>query len=83
MSKPQGNIASSSYIAEFSVLRTATEEAQSLRYTMRCIGCTVPSDGTCSTRIFGNNLINTLFLEDSLDHAIPPTILEEDNTSQT
>ena len=34
-SKRQGTIASSTYAAEFSALRTATEEAMSLRYMLR------------------------------------------------
>ena len=55
MSKRQGSIASSTYAAEFSALRTATEEAQSLRYMLRCLGCNVPCDGSCPTKIFGDN----------------------------
>ncbi len=38
ISKRQGSIASSTYAAEFSVLRTATEEAQNLRYMLHCLG---------------------------------------------
>jgi len=56
MSKRQGAIASSTYAAEFSALRTATEEAQSLRYMLRCLGCNIPADGSCPTKIFGDNL---------------------------
>ena len=56
MSKHQGAIASSTYAAEFSALRTATEEAKSLRYMLRCLGCNVPSDGSCPTNVFGDNL---------------------------
>ena len=56
MSKRQGAIASSTYAAEFSALRTATEEAISLRYMLRCLGCNVPADGSCPTKIFGDNL---------------------------
>mmetsp|Transcript_30752 Transcript_30752/g.36558 ORF Transcript_30752/g.36558 Transcript_30752/m.36558 type:complete len:126 (-) Transcript_30752:187-564(-) len=52
----QGSIASSTYAAEFSALRPATEEASSLRYMLRCLGCNVPSDGSSPTRIFGDNL---------------------------
>jgi len=44
MSKRHGSIASSTYAAEFSALRTATEEAMSLRYMLRCLGCNIPSD---------------------------------------
>ena len=56
LSKRQGSIASSTYAAEFSALRTATEEAISLRYMLRCLGCNVPTDGSCPTKIFGDNL---------------------------
>ena len=56
MSKRQGIIASSTYAAELLALRTVTEEAQSLRYMMRLLGYNVPSDGSCPTRIFGDNL---------------------------
>ena len=56
VSKRQGAIATSTYAAEFSALRTATEEAISLRYMLRCLGCNVPSDGSCPTRLFGDNL---------------------------
>ena len=41
MSKRQGAIASSTYAAEFSALRTATEEAKSLHNMLRCLGCMV------------------------------------------
>ena len=56
LSKRQGSIASSTYAAEFSALRTATEEALSLRYMLRCLGCNIPSDGSSPTRVFGDNL---------------------------
>ena len=56
LSKRQGSIASSTYAAEFSALRTGTEEAQSIRYMLRCLGCNIPSDGSCPTKIFGDNL---------------------------
>ena len=56
MVKRQCTIDSSTYAAEFSALRTATEEAQSLHYMLRCLECNVPSDGSCPTRIFGDNL---------------------------
>lgn len=52
----QTSIASSTYAAEFMALRTATEEAISLRYMLRCLGVPVPNDGTCPTRLFGDNL---------------------------
>ena len=55
-SKRQGFIASSTHAAEFSALRTATEEAQKICYMLRCLGCNVPSDGSCPTRVFGDNL---------------------------
>ena len=51
----QGSIASSTYAAEFSALRTATEEAIGLRYMLRCLGCNVPSDKSCPTRIFSDS----------------------------
>ena len=54
-SKRQGSVASSTYAAEFSALRTATEEAISLRYMLRCLGCNIPSDKTCPTKIFNDN----------------------------
>ena len=55
-SKRQGAIASSTYAAEFMALRTATEEAQTLRYMLRCFGIPIPNDGSMPTRIFGDNL---------------------------
>ena len=55
-SKRQATVASSTYAAEFAALRSATEEAISLRYMLRCLGCNIPSDGTCPTNIFGDNL---------------------------
>ena len=42
--------------AEFSALRTATEEAQSIRYMLRCLGYHIPSDRSCPTKCFGDNL---------------------------
>ena len=54
-SKRQGAIASSTYAAEFAALRSATEEAISLRYMLRCLGCNVPA-GKHATRLFGDNL---------------------------
>ena len=58
--KRQGSIDSSTYSAEFSALLTVAEESQSIRYMLCCLGCNVPSDGSCPTRIFGNNLISIL-----------------------
>ena len=55
-SKRQGTVASSTYAAEFSALRTATEEAMSLRYMLRCLGCNLPNNGKHPTRLFGDNL---------------------------
>jgi hypothetical protein len=55
-SRRQGSVASSTYQAEFAALRAATEEAISLRYMLRCLGCNVPANGECPTRIFGDNL---------------------------
>ena len=54
LSKRQGSIASSTYAAEFSALRTATEEAIALRYMLRCLGCNIPP-GRSPTKIFGDN----------------------------
>ena len=54
-SKRQGSIASSTYAAEFAAMRTATEEAMSLRYMLRCLGCNIPTDGTCPTKVFNDN----------------------------
>ena len=56
MSKQQGSIASSTYAAKLSALRTAIEEAQILRYMICCLGCNIPSDGSCTTCIFGDNI---------------------------
>ncbi len=56
VSKRQGSIASSTYSSEFAALRTAVEEAQNVRYMLRCLGIPIPSDGSCPTRIFGDNL---------------------------
>ena len=55
-SKRQCSIASSVYSSEFSVLRTVIEEAQTLCYMMRYLGCNIPADGSSPTRIFGDNL---------------------------
>ena len=55
-SRRQGSIASSTYAAGFSALRTATEEAVSLRYMLRSLGCNVPLDGKYPTKVFGDNL---------------------------
>ena len=54
-SRRQGSIASSTYAAEFSALRSATEEAQNLRYMLRCLGIPIPNDGSCPTNIFNDN----------------------------
>ena len=48
-------MASSTYAAEFCALRTATEEAMSLRYMLRCLGCNVPADYSCATKVFCDN----------------------------
>ena len=56
MRKRQGNIASSTYVAKFPTLCTATEKSYSLRYMLCYRGWKVPSDGSCPTRIFGGNL---------------------------
>ena len=54
--KCQGSIAFSTYATEFSTLCTAIEEAFSLRYMLRCLGCHLPAAGQCPTRIFSDNL---------------------------
>ena len=54
--KRRGSITSSTHAAEFSTLHTAIEEAQNLSYMLRCLGCNVPADGSCLTKIFGDNL---------------------------
>ena len=54
-SKRQGSVASSTYAAEFAAMRTATEEAMSLRYMLRCLGCNVPHDRSCPTKVFNDN----------------------------
>ena len=51
-SKRQATVASSTYAAEYSALRSATEEAVGLRYMLRCLGCKIE----CPTDIFGDNL---------------------------
>ena len=56
LSKRQSTVASSTYSAKFSALRTATEEAMNLRYCLRCLGVNIPHDGSCSTKLFGDNL---------------------------
>ena len=52
MSKRQGAIATSTYAAEFMAMRSAVEEAVSLRYMLRCLGIPV----TQPTKLFGDNL---------------------------
>ena len=52
MSKRQGAVATSSYGAEFCAMRTATEEAVSIRYTLRSLGIPVNEP----TKLFGDNL---------------------------
>lgn len=52
----QSAIACSTYAAEFMALRTATEEAIALRYMLRCLGIPIPTDGSCPTHLFGDNL---------------------------
>ena len=50
-SRRQGCIATSTYSAEFVAMRQAVEEAISLRFMLRCLGCNV--DGP--TLLFGDN----------------------------
>ena len=52
LSKRQGAVATSTYAAEFSAMRTSTEEAVSLRYMLRCLGVPV----TEPTVLWGDNL---------------------------
>ena len=49
-------MASSTYSAEFSALCTATEEAMNICYCLQCLGVNIPADGTCPTKVFGDNL---------------------------
>mmetsp|Transcript_52228 Transcript_52228/g.78006 ORF Transcript_52228/g.78006 Transcript_52228/m.78006 type:complete len:1156 (-) Transcript_52228:781-4248(-) len=51
LSRRQGCIATSTYCAEFVAMRTAVEEAISLRYMLRCLGVPV----TMPTNLFGDN----------------------------
>ena len=55
ISRRQGAIATSTYSAEFMALRTATEEAISLRYMLRYLGVPIPNDSSSPTGIFGDN----------------------------
>ena len=50
-SKRQGCIATSTYCAEFVAMRSAVEEAISIRYMLRCLGVPV----TTPTNLFGDN----------------------------
>lgn len=50
-SKRQGCIATSTYCAEFVAMRSAVEEAISIRYMLRCLGIPV----TKPTNLFGDN----------------------------
>ena len=36
-------------------MRTGAEEAMSLCYMLRCLGCNIPSDSSCHTRFFNGN----------------------------
>jgi len=51
ISRRQGCIATSTYCAEFIAMRTAVEEAISLRYMLRCLGVPV----TAPTNLYGDN----------------------------
>jgi hypothetical protein len=50
-SKHQGCIATSTYTAEFVAMRSAVEEAISIRYMLRCLGIPV----TKPTNLYGDN----------------------------
>ena len=52
ISKRQGAVATSTYGAEFVAMRTATEEAISIRYMLRSLGIPVEEP----TKLFGDNL---------------------------
>ena len=52
ISKRQGCIASSTYSAEFMAMRTAVEEAISIRYMLRSLGVPVEAP----TKLFGDNM---------------------------
>ena len=52
MSKRQGAVATSTYSAEFCAMRTAAEEAISIRYMLRSLGVPVVEP----TKVFGDNL---------------------------
>ena len=73
MSKCQCSIASSTHAAEFSALRTATDEAQSLRYILRWLEFNIPSVGSFPTRIFGDNLSVILNSQNSAGDSIQET----------
>ena len=64
MSKRQGAIETSTYGAEFCAMRTATEEVQSIRYMLRCLGVRVDT----ATLICGDNkgVIQNSTIPDSL-----------------
>jgi hypothetical protein len=51
-SKRQGAVATSTYGAEFSAMRLATEEAHTIRYMLRSLGIKVEKP----TRVYGDNL---------------------------
>ena len=63
-SRPQGAIASSTYHAEFSAMRTAVEEAISLRYTLLCFGTPVTDPAIVMCDNLG--VIQSACIEDSL-----------------
>jgi hypothetical protein len=52
MSRRQGDIATSTYTAETAAMKTATEEAISIRYMLRALG--VPVQGL--TSFWGDNM---------------------------
>ena len=55
MSKHLGAIYSSTYTEEFSTIHTVAEEDISLRYTIHCLECDIPSEGSYPTKIFKDN----------------------------
>ena len=51
----EGSVASSTYAAAFSNMRAATKETTSLCYMLSCLGCNIPEDRSCPTKLFNDN----------------------------
>ena len=56
MAKRQSSIASTTYVTEFSALRTVIENAIGLCYMLRCLDCNIHAEGQSPTRTYGDNL---------------------------